>query len=181
MGELDCSGNFSIPCKLHFSGHRRKNHHQHSRLGQKKSTAKPAIYLAPGWCRKSILLCWGDPAARKNHFRSHATSVNRLAQRATCFSIIIAPSDRGTTSTVHEYALDETNKIATHIWTYTPSPAIPGPVQGNAQRSGKREYVCGVGWARQFNSRSPARECPAPTSCFRRNSTILTVISYRGV
>src|SRR5579862_5271289 len=37
----------------------------------------------------------------------------------------------GGTSSVHEYSLDETNKIATEVWSYTPDPAISGPVQGS--------------------------------------------------
>jgi hypothetical protein len=40
----------------------------------------------------------------------------------------------GSTSSVHEYSLDETNLIATHVWTYTPAPAVSGPFQGSAQR-----------------------------------------------
>jgi hypothetical protein len=37
-------------------------------------------------------------------------------------------------SLVHEYALDEENLIATHIWTYTPANYIPSWNSGNAQR-----------------------------------------------
>lgn len=39
-----------------------------------------------------------------------------------------------TTSRVHEYALDETNKIGTRVWSYIPPRHIAGRFTGNAQR-----------------------------------------------
>jgi hypothetical protein len=50
----------------------------------------------------------------------------------------------GSTSRAHEYSLDETNKIATHIWTYTPSPGVAGPFQGSAQRLSNDNTF--IGW-----------------------------------
>ncbi len=37
-------------------------------------------------------------------------------------------------SSAHEYSLDEVNKVATLVWTYTPSPEIVGASMGNVQR-----------------------------------------------
>lgn len=37
-------------------------------------------------------------------------------------------------SQVHEYRLDEVNKVATHIWSYVPATMISGSGRGNAQR-----------------------------------------------
>src|SRR6267142_6388895 len=71
------------------------------------------------------------PQQGTNHFRSHM--INRLPNGNVLF-YNNAPFQPGATSSVHEYSLDETNKIATHIWTYTPSPGVPGPFQGDAQR-----------------------------------------------
>jgi Developmentally Regulated MAPK Interacting Protein./Arylsulfotransferase (ASST). len=79
-----------------------------------------------------------------NHFRGHA--INRLPNGHVLIYNNSAPGP-GTTSTVHEYALDETNKIATHIWTYTPNPAIAGPNQGNAQRLANGNTFVGWGGA----------------------------------
>ncbi|HTL57025.1 MAG TPA: aryl-sulfate sulfotransferase [Candidatus Limnocylindrales bacterium] len=76
-----------------------------------------------------------------NDFRSHA--INRLANGHVLLYNNSAFAS-GTTSSVHEYALDETNKIATHIWTYKPSPNVPGPFQGNAERLANGNSF--VGW-----------------------------------
>jgi len=37
-------------------------------------------------------------------------------------------------SQVHEYKLDEENKIAEHVWSYVPEPSVAGWHRGNAQR-----------------------------------------------
>ena len=76
-----------------------------------------------------------------NDFRSHA--INRLPNGHVLIynNSAVGP---GTTSSVHEYALDETNRIATRIWTYAPNPNIPGPFQGNAQRLANGNTL--VGW-----------------------------------
>jgi hypothetical protein len=76
-----------------------------------------------------------------NQFRSHG--INRLANGHVLIYNNSAAGP-GTTSSVHEYALDEVNKIATHIWTYTPNPAIQGPNQGNAQRLANGNTF--IGW-----------------------------------
>ena len=66
-----------------------------------------------------------------SHFRTHAINRSANGHVLVYNNSLLTP---GATSTVHEYALDETNKVATHIWTYSPKPAIPGPFQGDAQR-----------------------------------------------
>ncbi len=76
-----------------------------------------------------------------NQFRSHG--INRL-KNGHVLIYNNSPGGPGSTSTVHEYALDETNKIATHIWTYTPNPAIQGLTQGNAQRLANGNTF--IGW-----------------------------------
>ena len=54
---------------------------------------------------------------------------------------------QGGTSRAHEYALDEVNKIATHVWTYTPDPEIPAWHRGNAQRLPNGNTFIGWGGA----------------------------------
>jgi hypothetical protein len=54
---------------------------------------------------------------------------------------------QGGTSRTHEYVLDEVNKIATHVWTYTPDPEIGAWHRGNAQRLGNGNTFIGWGGA----------------------------------
>ena len=51
------------------------------------------------------------------------------------------------TSRVHEYSIDEVNKIATHVWTYTPVPDIPAWHRGNAKRLPNDNTFIGWGGA----------------------------------
>lgn len=67
-----------------------------------------------------------------NQFRTHG--VNRLPNGHILVYNNSVSGVAGSSSSAREYALDEVNKIATHIWTYTPNPAIPGPFQGYAER-----------------------------------------------
>ncbi|MEE8307831.1 MAG: aryl-sulfate sulfotransferase, partial [Gammaproteobacteria bacterium] len=53
----------------------------------------------------------------------------------------------GGTSRAHEYALDEENKIATHVWTYTPVPDIGAWHRGNAKRLPNGNTFIGWGGA----------------------------------
>jgi hypothetical protein len=109
-------------------------------------------------------------------FRSHA--INRLANGNVLLYNNSAFTP-GTTSTVHEYALDETNKIATHIWTYTPSPAIPGPFQGNAQRLSNGNTF--VGWGGLGNLTPVAcTEVAGTNVVFQMKFNNPNVISYRA-
>ncbi|NIS54053.1 MAG: hypothetical protein GWN94_23635 [Phycisphaerae bacterium] len=51
------------------------------------------------------------------------------------------------TSRVHEYSIDEVNKIATHVWTYTPVPDIGAWHRGNAKRLPNGNTFIGWGGA----------------------------------
>ncbi|MHC4691838.1 MAG: aryl-sulfate sulfotransferase, partial [Planctomycetota bacterium] len=50
-------------------------------------------------------------------------------------------------SKVHEYSLDEVNKIATHVWTYTPETDIVAWHRGNAKRLPNGNTFIGWGGA----------------------------------
>jgi hypothetical protein len=111
-----------------------------------------------------------------NEFRSHG--INRL----TNGNVLLynnSASGPGTTSTVHEYSLDETNKIATLIWTYTPNPAIAGPFQGNAQRLANGNTF--VGWG-GLPGLTPAAcsEVAGSNLVFQMKFNNPNVISYRA-
>jgi hypothetical protein len=85
----------------------------------------------------------------------------------------------GATSTVHEYALDETNKIATHIWTYTPSPAVPAPSQGNARRLPNGNTF--IGWGGTSGAGLPVcTEVSGTNVVFRMGFTNSQTTSYRA-
>jgi len=60
--------------------------------------------------------------------------------------------DNGTnnvrSSRVHEYKLDEQNKIAEHVWTYDPNDMIYGTGRGNAQRLPNGNTMIGWGTVR---------------------------------
>jgi len=109
-------------------------------------------------------------------FRSHA--INRLPNGNVLLYNNSAFTP-GTTSTVHEYALDETNKIATHIWTYTPNPAVPGPFQGNAQRLANGNTF--VGWGGLGNLTPYAcTEVAGTNVVFQMKFNNPNVVSYRN-
>jgi len=85
----------------------------------------------------------------------------------------------GATSTVHEYALDETNKIATHVWTYTPSPAVAGPSQGNARRLSNGNTF--IGWGGTSGAGLPAcTEVSGTNVVFQMGFTNSQTTSYRA-
>jgi hypothetical protein len=109
-------------------------------------------------------------------FRSHG--INRLANGHVLLYNNSAFTP-GTTSTVHEYALDETNKIATHIWTYTPSPSVSGPFQGDSQRLANGNTF--VGWGGLGNLTPLATTELAGTNViFQMKFNNPNVISYRA-
>ncbi len=111
-----------------------------------------------------------------DQFRSHA--INRLPNGNVLLYNNSAFTP-GTTSTVHEYALDETNKIATHIWTYTPNPSIPGPFQGNAERLANGNTF--VGWGGLGNLTPVAcTEVAGTNVVFQMKFNNPNVISYRN-
>lgn len=84
----------------------------------------------------------------------------------------------GATSTVHEYALDETNKIATHIWTYTPSPGVAGPSQGDAQRLPNGNTF--VGWGGVVGTNPACTEVSGTNVVFQLQFNNTGVTSYRA-
>lgn len=57
-------------------------------------------------------------------------------------------------SQIHEYELDEVNKIAEHIWSYIPDPGIYGWRNGNAQRLSNGNTF--IGWGGDGSRDGPA-------------------------
>ncbi len=57
-------------------------------------------------------------------------------------------------SQVHEYALDEENRIATHVWTYVPDTPVYAWHRGNAQRLPNGNTV--IGWGGASGKPGPA-------------------------
>lgn len=84
----------------------------------------------------------------------------------------------GATSTVHEYALDETNKIATHIWSYTPKPGVSGPSQGNAQRLANGNTF--IGWGGVAGTNPACTEVDGTNVVFQLKFNNTGVTSYRA-
>ncbi len=111
-----------------------------------------------------------------NQFRSHM--INRLANGHVLL-YNNAPFQSGGTSTIHEYSLDETNKIATHIWTYTPNPGVSGPFQGDAQRLPNSNTF--IGWGGLPNLTPLAcTEVSGTDVVFQMKFDNPNVISYRA-
>ncbi len=113
-----------------------------------------------------------------NDFRSH--NINRLPNG----NVLVYNNSRfgvpGSTSTVHEYSLDETNKIATHIWTYTPSPGVAGPFQGSAQRLANNNTF--VGWGGLGGiTKVACTEIAGTNVVFQMKFDNTNVVSYRSV
>ncbi len=113
-----------------------------------------------------------------NDFRSHA--INRLPNG----NVLLYNNSRfgvpGSTSSVHEYALDETNKIATHIWTYTPSPGVAGPFQGSAQRLANNNTFVGWGGLGGVTTLT-CTEVAGTDVVFQMKFNNTNVVSYRSV
>jgi len=85
----------------------------------------------------------------------------------------------GSTSTVKEYALDEINKIATHIWTYTPNPGVAGPFQGSAQRLANGNTF--VGWGGLPGvTKIACTEVSGTNVVFQMKFDNTNVVSYRS-
>jgi hypothetical protein len=84
----------------------------------------------------------------------------------------------GATSSAHEYSLDETNKIATYIWGYTPSPAVSGPTQGNAQRLTNGNTF--IGWGGVVGVAPACTEVSGTNVVFQMKFTNSGVTSYRA-
>jgi Arylsulfotransferase (ASST)/Kre9/KNH-like N-terminal Ig-like domain len=116
------------------------------------------------------------PEEGTNGFGSHG--INRLPNGHVLFykNSTFGP---GATSTVQEYALDETNKVATYIWSYTPSPAVPAPSQGDAQRLPNGNTF--IGWGGTFGPGLPAcTEVSGTNVVFQMGFTNARTTSYRA-
>jgi len=75
-------------------------------------------------------------------FASH--NINRLPNGDVLLYNNSQFGQPGSTSTAKEYALDEMNRIATRVWSYTPAPGVAGPFQGSAQRLANGNTL--IGW-----------------------------------
>jgi hypothetical protein len=85
----------------------------------------------------------------------------------------------GSSSTAKEYSLDETNKIATRIWSYTPDPAVAGPFQGSAQRLANGNTF--VGWGGLPGLTTVAcTEVSGTNVVFQMKFDNTNVVSYRS-
>jgi hypothetical protein len=69
-------------------------------------------------------------------------------------------ADGSRTSQVHEFQLDEVNKVATHVWQYIPPMTIASSTRGNVQRLANGNTF--IGWGSSTNS--PAPDCTEITS-----------------
>ena len=92
-----------------------------------------------------------DPGEATGHFGGHA--FHRLENG----NVLIY--DGGTrngkrSSQVHEYRLDEKNKIAEHVWSYVPDPGVYGFHRGNAQRLPNGNTF--IGWGGDGSRAGPA-------------------------
>jgi hypothetical protein len=85
----------------------------------------------------------------------------------------------GSTSTAHEYSLDETNKIATRVWTYTPQPGVSGPFQGSAQRLANGNTFIGWGGLPGV-TRAACTEVAGTNVVFEMKFDNTNVVSYRS-
>jgi hypothetical protein len=71
-------------------------------------------------------------------------------------------ADATLSSRVHEYQLDETNKIATHIWSYAATETTPNWARGSAQRLKNGNTFIGWGTCSDTNINPP--DCTEVTS-----------------
>lgn len=92
-----------------------------------------------------------DPEEAFGHFGGHA--FHRLDNGNVL--IYDGGNCEGTrTSQVHEYKLDEQNKIAEWVWTYTPDPGVYASHGGNAQRLANGNTF--IGWGGDDDKDGPA-------------------------
>jgi len=92
-----------------------------------------------------------DPEEAEGHFGGHA--FYRLENGNVL--IYDGGSRNGRRSSqIHEYKLDEENKIAEHVWTYMPDPGIYGWHRGNAQRLPNGNTF--IGWGDDGSDPGPA-------------------------
>lgn len=92
-----------------------------------------------------------DPQEAAGHFGGHA--FHRLENGNVLIYDGGGHGGSGT-SQVHEYRLDEANKIAEHVWSYVPDPPIGGWHRGNAQRLPNGNTF--IGWGGDGSDHGPA-------------------------
>jgi hypothetical protein len=89
-------------------------------------------------------------------------------------------ADGSRTSQVHEYQLDEVNKIATHVWQYIPPATIATSTRGNVQRLPNGNTF--IGWGTSTNGQNP--DCievtPGGAKVFELSFTNALTDSYRA-
>ncbi len=91
---------------------------------------------------------------------------------------------RGTTgapSKAHEYILDQVNKVATRVWTYTSSPSIKAWHRGSAQRLPGGNTLIGWGGASGAAVPTCTEVTPSGQKVFDISFTNPLVESYRAV
>ncbi len=118
-----------------------------------------------------------DPEEAVDHFGGHA--FHRLDNGNV---LIYDNGNREGTSAsqVHEYALDEENKTAEHIWTYVSDPPVYGWHRGNAQRLPNGNTF--IGWGGDGSDVGPActEVTPAGEKVFELFFDDPDVESYRA-
>lgn len=110
-------------------------------------------------------------------FQSH--DINRLPNGDVLLYNNSQFGQTASTSRIQEYALDETNKIATRIWTYTPNPGISGPFQGSAQRMANGNTFIGWGGLPDITT-AACTEVAGTNVVFQMKFDDTNVVSYRS-
>ncbi len=117
------------------------------------------------------------PQEGTNHFGGH--NFNRLPNG----HVLIydnGPRQGAGTSMVHEYILDEVNKVATRVWNYTPPTAIKAWHRGSAQRLANGNTFIGWGGASGAKTPTCTEVTPAGQKVFEIYFTNSLVESYRA-
>jgi len=117
------------------------------------------------------------PEEGTNDFACH--DINRLPNGDVLVYSNSKFGQPGTTSSVHEYSLDETNKIATLVWSYTPVPGVAGPFQGSAERLSNNNTF--IGWGGLPGVTTVAcTEVSGTNVVFQMKFDNTNVVSYRS-
>ena len=150
------------------------------------------LVASPDWVKKinrqtgAVIWTIGGPnneftfagGGTPNDFGGH--NLNRLANGNVLIYDNGGSGTNGEPSKVHEYQLDEINKVATRVWTYTSSPAIQGWRHGSAQRLLNGNTF--IGWGGAGGAAIPT--CTEVTSAgqkvFEISFTNSLVESYRA-
>lgn len=85
----------------------------------------------------------------------------------------------GSSSVIHEYSLDETNKVATLVWAYAPEPGISGPFQGSAERLANGNTFIGWGGLPGITTEA-CTEVSGTNVVFQMKFNNTNVICYRA-